>query len=99
MDVYLFYGNSKKNSLSRWCIGFDYPNAEDLIKELNIQEPFVAADHNPQNWVTKDGQSYSIILPFGVSETEQSNEWSQLVNRYLQVIEKVTYTKPNLIQL
>ena len=96
LDVYVFYGSSQKGLESRWCVGFDYPNADHLIEMLNIQNRFVVADKDPQSWVTADGQSFSIVLLPCVLEPEQSSELEKRVNRYLSAIQNVTARKINV---
>lgn len=99
LDVYVFYGSSRKGLPDRWCIGFNHPNSDQLIEMLNIQNRFVVADKDPKSWVTADGQSYSVILLPGVLEAEPSKDLDQRVNICLQAIQTVTFRKLNPITL
>ena len=99
LEVYVFYGSSRKGLPARWCIGFNYPDSEQLIDMLNIQNPLVIADKDPQSWVTANGQSYSVILLPGVLEAEPSENLEQKVNLCLQAIQTVTSRKLNPITL
>ena len=91
----MFYGSNQKGLQSRWCIGFNHPNADRLIETLNTQGPLILADRDSQSWKTKDGKSYSVVLLLGVLEPTQSPELEQRVNLCFNAIQNVTARKIN----
>lgn len=99
LDIYVFYGNSRKELTDRWCVGFDHPNSVHLIEKLNIQHPLVIAAKEPQDWITADGNSYSVILLPGVIDPKPSQELNQRVTLCLEAIQNVTFRRLNPIIL
>ena len=102
LDVYVFYGSSQKGLESRWCVGFNDPNANCLIEMLTIQDRFVFVDSVPQSWITKNGNSYSVVLYTGVTEPQLAKETVkqllvQRVNSCLNAIFNTTFRKLNPI--
>lgn len=96
LDVYIFYGYSQKGLASRWCVGFNHPDANHVIEALNIQGSLVIADKDSQNWKTKDGNFYSVVLLSKVLEIKQYSKFEQRVNLYLRAIQNVTARKLNI---
>lgn len=99
LNVYVFYGHNRKGLPDRWCIGFNYSNSDQLIDKLNMQNRLVVASKSPQDWVTTDKQSYSVILLPGVLDAKPSQELDHKVNQCLQIIQNATFRKTTLIQL
>lgn len=99
LNIYVFYGSSRKGLTDRWCIGFNHPNSSHLIEMLNIQHSLVIADKEPQGWVTAEGNSYSVILLPGVINPKPTQELNQRVIICLEAIQKVTFRKLNPITL
>lgn len=98
LDVYVFYGSNERGLQSRWCVGFDFPQASHLIDILNTQGSFINADKNPKSWQDIHGKTYSVILLSGVIEQEPSaEELNDRVNRCLTAIVNVTFRRINLI--
>lgn len=99
LDIYIFYGSSRKKLPDRWCIGFNHSNSKQLIEMFNRQFPFVIADKDPGSWISADGQSYSVILLPGVLEKTLSKESRQRINQCLESIQAVTFRKLNPVFL
>ncbi len=97
LDVYVFYGSSRIGLESRWCVGFDFPNATQFIDFLNTQDRFITADKNPQNWQDKNGNSYSIVMLTGIMEYEPSEELQRRVGLCLNTISNATARNLNPI--
>lgn len=99
LDVYVFYGSSRKGLPSRWCVGFNClpQQVQKLIAILNTQGPLVNADNNPQNWQDKSGNSYSIVMHTGVMEPELTEDalklLDQMVSICLNTIQNTTFRK------
>lgn len=93
LDLYVFYGRSQKGLQSRWCVGLDITNALQLIDLLNRQGPFINADNSPQNWIDKNGTSYSVVMLTGALKQEQSEELEKSVNLCFSAIQNVTARK------
>lgn len=93
LNVYVFYGSSQKELPSRWCVGLDITNASPLINLLNRQGPLINADNSPQNWLDKNGTSYSVVMHTGVLEQEQYEELEKRVNLCLSAIQNATARK------
>lgn len=96
LDVYVFYGSSQKGLQSRWCIGFNHPNANRLTEALNTQGPLIIADRDSQTWKNRDGKSYSVVLLSGVLEPTLSPESEQRITLCLNAIQNVTARKINV---
>lgn len=92
LDIYVFYGSSHKGLPSRWCVGFDYPQAQvaQLIDFLNTQVRLANADKDPSSWYDKNGASYSVVMLTGIMEHEPSEELKKRVNLCLDTIRDVT---------
>lgn len=100
LDVFVFYGYSKKGLESRWCVGFNDPDASNLIKLINTQDRFVQADKASMLWTDNSGRSYSIVMPTSVKESDPPRESiNRQVNACLTVIKKVTFRKLNTITI
>lgn len=99
LDVYVFYGHNRKGLPDRWCIGFNHSNSDQLIDKLNMQHCLVVASKSPQDWVTTDKQSYSVILLLGVLDANPSKELDYKVNQCLQIIQNVTFRQTTLTKL
>ncbi len=90
LDVYVFYGSSQKGLDSRWCVGFDYPQAAQIINLLNTQIRLANADKDSMSWRDKNGKSYSVVMLTGIMGSEPSGELQKRGDLCLAAIQKVT---------
>lgn len=99
LDVYVFYGSSRIGLESRWCVGFDFPNATQFIDFLNTQDRFITADKNPQNWQDKQGNTFSVVMLTGITEPVHSSELDEMINQCLKIIHNTTFRqlKPHIL--
>ncbi len=103
LDVYVFYGNSQKYLDSRWCVGFDFPQAQvpQIINWINTQTRFANADMDPMSWYDKNGNSYSIVMLTGIMDQRLTAETAELLNKMvtlcLEAIRNATFRETNPI--
>ncbi len=83
LDVYVFYGSSQKGLASRWCVGFDFPQAHvtQIINWLNTQIRFANADKDSMSWHDKNGNSYSIVMLTGIMDQQLTAETTELLKK------------------
>lgn len=105
LDVYVFYGSSQKGLDSRWCVGFNFPQAQvtQIIDWLNTQIRFANADKDPMSWHDKNGNSYSIVMLIGIMDERLTAGTTELfnkrVNLCLDAISNATFRQLNLITI
>lgn len=91
LDVFVFYGTNRNGVASRWCVGFDFPNASNLIDLLNIQGRFSHVDRDSKSWYDKNGRSYSIVMLTAAMERDSPREnIKKQVDNCLTAIQNVT---------
>lgn len=89
LNVYVFYGRNKIGLTPRWCIGFDIQAPNDIINRLNLIR-FVNADKNPENWITRDGNTYPVVLLTGIMDLHDFSSTNRGYIVCLNAIKEIT---------
>lgn len=97
LEINVFWGKHKENISEKWCIGFNYPEPEKIIKQLNEQGRFILADKRPSNWISTNSESYSIVMPTRVIKKDLDEQFEAILKKDIQnyciAIQIVTFRK------